>query len=267
MNCGRCIACRRGKTNCCVNMRVLGVHIDGGMRELLVVPVRKLHPAASLTVDQLALVEPLGIGAHAVQRAQLEAGETALVVGTGPIGMGAIQFAQAAGARVIALDVNEKRLQFCRERLKVEHIICEPLPAAPQGEPAGPPAPHPETLKRLAELTGGDMPTAVFDATGNAESMMKAFGYVASGGRIVFIGVVQADITFSDPDFNKREVTLFATRNAAGDDFRRIIALMEAGRIDTTPWITHRARYDELSARFAGWFEPQAGTLKAVVEF
>lgn len=115
LNCEQCIACRRGKGNCCANMQVLGVHVDGGLREQFIVPARKLHPSRSLSFDQLALVETLAIGAHAVARAQIERGEWALVVGAGPIGLGAMQFAKQAGAHVIALDVNESRLRFCRE--------------------------------------------------------------------------------------------------------------------------------------------------------
>src|ERR1039457_832161 len=106
LDCQKCIACRRGKPNCCANLRVLGVHIDGGMREQLVVPARKLHPSAALSPDQLALVEPLGIGCHAVERAGLEPGEFALVIGAGPIGLAVMQFALEKGAQVIALDVN-----------------------------------------------------------------------------------------------------------------------------------------------------------------
>ncbi|HWQ13785.1 MAG TPA: alcohol dehydrogenase catalytic domain-containing protein, partial [Roseiflexaceae bacterium] len=114
LNCGVCVACRRGRTNCCVRLETLGVHTDGGMREYLVVPAAKLHPAERLSFEQLALVETLAIGAHAVQRAALEAGEWALVIGAGPIGLAAMQFARLAGARVIALDVSARRLELCR---------------------------------------------------------------------------------------------------------------------------------------------------------
>jgi threonine dehydrogenase-like Zn-dependent dehydrogenase len=123
LNCGHCIACRRGKTNCCVNLQVLGVHTDGGMREAIVVPSRKLHPSRQLTLDQLALIETLGIGCHAVDRAELEKGEFVLVIGAGPIGLTVIQFAIEAGAQVIVLDINPGRLTFCRELLGVPYTI------------------------------------------------------------------------------------------------------------------------------------------------
>jgi 2-desacetyl-2-hydroxyethyl bacteriochlorophyllide A dehydrogenase len=251
LNCGVCIACRRGKTNCCASLKVLGVHTDGGMREIITVPVNKLHRSENLSVEQLALVETLGIGAHAVDRARIDQDEWTLVIGAGPIGLAAMQFAQAAGARVIALDINADRLAFCKERLRVDATV-------DAGEDA---------LERVREITEGDLPTAVFDATGNAGSMMGAFQYVASGGRLVYIGLVLSDITFHDPDFHRKEITLLATRNSTGRDFVRIIGLLESGQVDTAPWITHRAEAASMPDAFPGWLDPASGVLKAVVSF
>jgi 2-desacetyl-2-hydroxyethyl bacteriochlorophyllide A dehydrogenase len=251
LNCGNCIACRRGKTNCCVDLKVLGVHTDGGMRSHLTVPLSKLHRSETLSWEQLALVETLGIGAHAVDRAGLEAGEFALVIGAGPIGLSVTQFAQLAGARVIVLDVNDARLDFCRRQLGVEHTL-----------PAGD-----AVTDELRLLTGGDMPTAVFDATGNPESMRRAFDLVAHGGRLVLVGLCQADISFHDPDFHRREMTLLSSRNSTSRDFQRIIRLLEEGRIDMTPWITHRVGCEAMPEAFPGWLDPASRVVKAVVEF
>lgn len=251
LNCGACIACRRGRPNCCVKLQVLGVHTDGGMREYISVPAAKLHPSERLSLDQLALVETLGIGAHAVQRAHVSAGEWALVIGAGPIGLTAMQFATLAGARVIALDISERRLAFAQARGLAEHTIVG-------GDGA---------LAQVAELTEGDLPTAVFDATGNAASMMGAFEYVAHGGRLTFVGLMQGEITFNDPFFHRREITLLASRNATPDDMRRIIAQIESGAIDTTPWITHRAECGVFVEQFAGWMQPEAGLLKGILVF
>lgn len=252
LNCGRCIACRRGKPNCCRELRVMGVHVDGGMREQFVVPASKLHPSAALSYDQLALVETLGIGAHAVQRAQLQPGENVAVLGAGPIGLAVIQFAQAAGARVIVVDVNPGRLAFCRERLG---LTAGDLVDAQSGDVAA----------RLAALTDADLPTAVFDATGNPGSMAGAFACPAHGGRLVFVGLFTGDVTFNDPNFHRRELTLLASRNSQPADFRHIIELVEAGRVDTTPWITHRAPLAEVPAQFAGWTRPDARVIKALI--
>lgn len=251
LNCGTCIACRRGKTNCCASLKVLGVHTDGGMRDVISVPTRKLHKSETLSLEQLALVETLGIGAHAVDRATIEPGEWALVIGAGPIGLAVMQFAMAAGANVIALDVNSDRLAFCREKLQLYKTVFAGEAAADQ----------------VRAFTGGDLPTIVFDATGNAESMMGSFQFAASGGRVVYVGLVLADITFHDPDFHRKEITLLATRNSTGKDFTRIIGLLESGKVDTAPWITHRAEAEELPAVFPGWLEPASGVLKAVVSF
>jgi 2-desacetyl-2-hydroxyethyl bacteriochlorophyllide A dehydrogenase len=251
LNCGTCIACRRGKPNCCVKLSVLGVHTDGGMRETLVVPVRKLHSSKSLTVDQLALVETLAIGCHAVDRAALEKGEFVLVIGAGPIGLGVMQFAIEAGAQVIVLDINAQRLEFCRSRLSVPYTIDSS---------------QENVLEALATITAGDLPTAVFDATGNGRSMASAFAYPANGGRLIFVGLFQGDVTFNDPNFHRRELTILASRNARPDDFRRIISLIEAKRIDTSPWITHRASLTDVVTEFPLWTKPETGVIKAMIE-
>jgi len=253
LNCGRCIACRRGKPNCCRDLKVLGVHVDGGLREAFIVPAAKLHVSRTLSFDQLALVETLGIGAHAVERASLTAGETVAVLGTGPIGLAVIQFALAAGARVLAVDLNARRLAFCRDRLG--------LPADATIDTQV----FPDVAARLAKLTDGDLPTAVFDATGNPASMAASFNYPAHGGRLVFVGLFTGDITFNDPNFHRRELTLLASRNARPEDFRRIISLVESGRVDTTPWITHRAAIRDVPNEFATWTDPDAGVLKAMI--
>ncbi|HEX6566633.1 MAG TPA: zinc-binding alcohol dehydrogenase family protein [Chthoniobacterales bacterium] len=251
LNCGTCIACRRGKPNCCVKLAVLGVHVDGGMREALVVPIRKLHPSKNLTVEQLALVETLAIGCHAVDRAGLEKGEFALVIGAGPIGLGVMQFAIEAGAQVIVLDINSQRLEFCRSRLSVPYTID---------------ASRENVLEALVEITAGDLPTAVFDATGNGRSMASAFAYPGNGGRLIFVGLFQGDVTFNDPNFHRRELTILASRNARPADFSRIISLIEAKRIDTSPWITHRAPLSEVVTEFPLWTKPEAGVIKAMIE-
>jgi 2-desacetyl-2-hydroxyethyl bacteriochlorophyllide A dehydrogenase len=251
LNCGDCIACRRGKSNCCVSLQVLGVHIDGGMREAFIVPSRKLHPSTHLTLDQLALIETLGIGCHATDRAGVEAGEFALVIGAGPIGLTVTQFAMEAGARVIALDINPERLEFCRAQLGAHYLINAAVD---------------DPLEALKQITSGDLPTVVFDATGNPKSMMGAFEYPANGGRLVFVGLFPGDVTFNDPNFHRRELTVLSSRNARSEDFTRIIRLVENGRIDTAPWITHRASFGGAVTEFSHWTKPETGVIKAMIE-
>jgi 2-desacetyl-2-hydroxyethyl bacteriochlorophyllide A dehydrogenase len=251
LNCGKCIACRNGKGNCCVDLKVLGVHTDGGMREHIVVPTRKLHRSKKLSFDQLALVETLGIGCHAVSRANPQSGENVLVVGAGPIGLSVIPFVQATGAVPIVADVSETRLAFCKNQMRVKNTV-----DARGDVPA-----------QLKELLAGDLPTAVIDATGNPPSMMKTFELVAHGGRIVFVGLFQGDVTFNDPNFHRRELTLMGSRNALPADFDRIIKLVEDGVVDTTPWITHRGTVDTMVGLMPQWEAPGSGLLKAMVQF
>ncbi len=225
MNCGDCGPCRRNKPNCCINLRVLGVHIDGGMRELITVPIRKLHKSATLSLDQLALVETLGIGAHAVQRGMIEKGEDVLVLGSGPIGLATTQFAQVAGARVTVADTNPARLAFCKSQLKVDRTVLF----------------GPEVAENVSAL--GELPTAVFDATGNPQSMMNAFHYIANGGKLIFVGLFVGNVTFDDPNFHKRETTLLASRNSTPDNFTQIIRLMEEGRMTPPPGLRTGRRW------------------------
>lgn len=251
LNCGHCIACRNGKPNCCTSLQVLGVHTDGGHREFIHVPIGKLHPSDKLSFDQLALVETLGIGAHAVDRAQLQPGETVCVIGAGPIGLSVIQFAKAAGTRVIVADTNETRLRFCQDKLGLAQTIDVSKESIEE---------------RLKMLTNNDMPTAMFDATGHLQSMASTFQLAAHSGRIVFVGLCQGDISFADPNFHRRELALLASRNARPQDFTNIIGLIEKGEIDTTPWITHRASLADTPSVFADWCKPETGVLKAMIE-
>lgn len=250
MECGKCIACRRGRPNCCTQMNVIGVHSDGGMREWITVPADKLCKSDSLTLEQLALVETLCIGAHAVDRAKIEPGEFALVIGAGPIGLTAVQFALLAGARVIVMDISDDRLAFCGQNLGVHHLINA----------------RGDALAEVNAITGGDLPTVVFEATGNASSMMKSLEFVSHAGRLIYISLVQADLTFHDPLFHRREMSMLSSRNALPSDFTRVIQLMEQGRIDTTPWITHRAPIDAAPGLFPDWLKPESRVIKAMIE-
>jgi 2-desacetyl-2-hydroxyethyl bacteriochlorophyllide A dehydrogenase len=199
----------------------------------------------------LALVETLAIGCHAVDRAGLEKGEFVLVIGAGPIGLGVMQFAIEAGAQIIVLDINAQRLEFCRNRLSVPYTID---------------ASRVNVLEALAGITAGDLPTAIFDATGNGRSMATAFEYSANGGRLIFVGLFQGEVTFNDPNFHRRELTILASRNARPDDFSRIISLIEAKRIDTSPWITHRASLCDVVTEFPLWAKSETGVIKAMIE-
>jgi alcohol dehydrogenase len=249
INCQRCYACARGHTNCCENHQTLGVHCDGGLRPRFLVPARKLHVSRSLSFEQLALVETLAIGCHAVHRAGLQPGESCLIIGAGPIGLSVLEFVKLAGARPIVLDVNDQRLDFCRKVMGVAHALTPS--AGLEGD--------------LRERCDGHLPDVVIDATGSSASMSSAFGLVTHAGRLVFVGITTDEVKFRHPIFHKPEGTLLCSRNALPGDFTRIIGLIESGRLDTRPWVTHRAAFEEVIDVFGAWARPETGVIKAVV--
>ena len=250
-SCGHCIACRTGKTNCCASIQVCGVHIHGGMAEYFSVPSAALVHGEGLPFDALALVEPLAIGAHGVRRAAVKSGEFVLVVGAGPIGLGTMEFARNAGARVIAMDINEARLEFCKEKLGIPYTVH---------------AGATDVEEQLQRIMHGDMPTVVIDATGNRKAINNSFRYMAHGARYVLIGLQKGDICFSHPEFHKREATLMSSRNATRHDFEHVIASIKNGQIDPTTYITHRVLFDEVAREFGRWLNPEMGVIKVMVE-
>ena len=238
-----------GKSNCCEELEVLGVHIDGGMRPLLSLPIHKLHKANDLNFDQLALIETICIGARGIERSQLTPDETILIFGSGPIGLGAIQSAQSVGARVIVADINQDRLDFCRYIIKVAHTLK---------------ADEADLEDQLRSLCNGELPQVVLDATGNRQSMQRTFSLSAHGGRIVFLGLLMGGITFDDPNFHRRELSILASRNATPDTFKSVINAVSSGSIYTKPWVTHHMELPEVPEKFEETIK-QPGLIKAMI--
>lgn len=249
-NCGACIACRSNRPNCCVDLKVFGVHIDGGMKDIISVPSSKLIVAGGLSRDQLAIVEPLAIGSHAVRRAEIRPNEYVLVIGAGPIGLGVVKFAQLAGAHVIAMDMNQQQLRFVSKR--VEYTIDGAAP---------------DIIQQLKEITKGGMPTVVFDATGSQRAINDGFQYMAHGGRYVLVGLQKGEVTFSHPEFHKREGTLMSSRNSTSSDFYEVIDnTYKWETINPSDYITHRLKFEELKDVFPSLLDPKSGVIKAIVE-
>ena len=247
LHCGFCSACRRGKTNCCETLEVLGVHTEGGMSEYIKVPASKVHISTKLSYEQLAIVETLAIGCHAVERAAIQADDIVLVIGAGPIGLSIIEFARLKGASIFVMDRDENRLAFCTQNYGVTSIL------------------------KTAEILDlqdvmPDKPTLIFDATGNEHLMNDTITMVSNGGKIVFVGLHLSNVVFKDTDFHRREITLLSSRNALPSDFEFIIKNMELGVIDTSKWITHRANFDDMVEQFEMWLKPESGVIKAVVQ-
>ncbi len=244
-------AVRRGKPNCGSALSVIGVHEDGAMQEFITVPAHLVFPANELTPDQIAMIEPLAIGSHAVERAEIQPDDKVLIVGAGPIGLGVCAMAALKAAKVSVLDVNENRLAFVAQKFPsvTPLLFREPV----------------EALLRTA-FEGG-LPTIILDATGSKESMQKCFNYIAPGGTIVYIGLFIGDITFHDPLFHRKEITLKSSRNALACDFTNLIRLLQAGLVNIDGFITHRLRFETLHETFTQLYLPEEKVIKAVVEF
>jgi 2-desacetyl-2-hydroxyethyl bacteriochlorophyllide A dehydrogenase len=240
--CGACGACRNGKPNCCTRLSVLGVHADGGMAERLVLPAANLIRGDGLSPDHCAAVEFLAIGAHAVRRAAIAKGERVLVVGAGPIGLGAALFAKVARAQVAVHDLDPERVVTAREIVGVEPL---------------------ETLTPQMDGKGFDV---VMDATGSRASIEAGFEFVSNGGRYVLISVVKDAITFQDPDFHRKEMTLLASRNATAEDFAHVMAAMRAGLVPVDRLITHRTTLAKAVTDLPRWATSKSGLIKAVIE-
>ena len=249
--CGTCVACRRGKPNACVNIRVLGVHADGGMCEWLAVPERAVLDASGLTLDEAAMLEFLAIGAHAVARSRLTGGVRVLVIGAGPIGIAVGLFARLDGWAVTLVDTRHPRLVYACEHLGFTETV-----------EAGP-----GLAATLADRTDGEMFDVVFDATGSIAAMNQSLSYVANGGALVLVGVSPGDLVFADPEFHKRETTLLGSRNALNADFDRVIAAIKAGDIPTHALHTHSLAAEEMPERLPELIAQADHVLKAIARF
>lgn len=252
MNCGTCYPCRRGATNCCQNLKVIGVMCDGGLCESFLVRADKLHPSASLSFDQLALVETLAIGCHANDRGAPAGGDHALIIGMGPIGLATLEFARLTRATISVMDMNQSRLDFVAANYGIENTILF------KGDGS--------EVDRIKTLTGGDMYQVITDATGNKHSMAGALQYLAPTGSLVYVGITTDEISFKHPVMHRPEATIMASRNALPPDFTRIIGLIQDGTINTDPWITHRTSFDGVMNDFASFIKPETGVIKAIIE-
>ncbi len=252
MNCGTCYACRRGASNCCQDLKVIGVMMDGGLCDSFLVRAEKLHPSKSLTFDQLALVETLAIGCHANDRGAPAAGDHALIIGMGPIGLATLEFARLTEATISVMDMNPDRLDFVRNNYGIENTV---LFKADGSE-----------VDRMREITAGDMYQVITDATGNKHSMSGALAYIAPTGRLIYVGITTEEVSFRHPVMHKPEASILASRNALPPDFSRIIRLIEDGTINTDPWITHRTGFDSVLDDFESFTKPETGVIKAIIE-
>ncbi|GKV87535.1 zinc-binding alcohol dehydrogenase family protein [Pectobacterium atrosepticum] len=229
--CQQCPACKSGRTNCCEKISVIGVHQDGGFSEYLAVPTTNLLLAEGIDPQAAALIEPYAISAHAVRRAKVLQGEQVLVVGAGPIGLGAAAIAKAEGAHVVVADTSAARR---------EHVI------AHLGLSVVDPSAEDFEAQLRAEF-GGSLAEKVIDATGNQHAMNNTINLIRHGGSIVFVGLFKGDLQFSDPEFHKKETTMMGSRNATPEDFAKVGHLMSEGKLTAEMMLTHRYPFSTLA--------------------
>ena len=249
ISCKNCIACNKGKTNCCNNINVLGVHKDGGMQEKISVPIDILLPAKDLTFNQMVIVEPLSIGAHAIKRANVKPNDFVAVIGCGPIGIGIMKLSQIIGAKVIAIDTNEQRLNFVREKIGVDFVV-----------KAGK-----NSLENVSKITNGDLCCTVFDATGNKFALESGPDYMSHGGNFVLVGLFNGELTYTHPSVHAKEMSLLCSRNATLADFEYVISIIH--KFPTESFITHDVSFNDMIINFEEWINPDSGVIKATVSF
>ena len=235
--CGRCAACRRGRTNACRDNETLGVQRDGALTEWIAVPWKKILEAEGLSPRELALVEPLSVGFHAASRARVEKGDRVTVIGCGAVGRGAVAAAAATGAEVIAVDLDERKLELAR-RAGASHALetrTVPLHDA------------------LQALTGGDGPDVVIEAVGLPETFLAAVQEVAFTGRVVYVGYAKAPVAYDTAQFVKKELDILGSRNATPRDFQAVIDLLRTGAFPSDAAVTRQVGLEEAGQALKEW--------------
>ena len=231
LGCGKCYPCRVGKSNCCANLRIIGVTQPGGFGERVLAPAEKIHRVPdALSFADASFVEPVAIGVQACRRGAIAAGELVLVLGCGPIGLAVIEVARARGARVLATDVQQARIETAAR------LGAEVLPSDEQ------------LLARVLERTGGEGAPVVVEATGSVKAMESTVDLVASGGRIVVLGLLKkgTPVTLPGLDFTRKEMTVVGSR-ASVNCFPESLGLLASGAV----------RYPQVKTEFDMWEGPR----------
>jgi threonine dehydrogenase-like Zn-dependent dehydrogenase len=249
-NCGTCSACQQGRPNCCRDNQTLGVQRDGGMTELLAVPWQKLYTSDKLSLREMALVEPLTVGHHAVSRGRVTADDTVGVFGCGAIGIGVIAAAAERGATVIAIDVDDDKLALA-QKVGAQHVV-----NSTRGE----------LHAALRQLTDRQGPRVMIEAVGLAETFRAAVEEVCFAGRVVYIGYAKQPVEYDTRLFVQRELDVLGSRNALAEDFRAVIAYLETGRFPAGEVITKVVSLEDAGTALAAWDANPAAICKIHVE-
>lgn len=248
--CGRCPSCRAGRPNCCRDNQTLGVQRDGAMAEYVVMPAAKLVAAEGLTLTELALVEPLTVGFHAVARGAVTMRDTVAVFGCGAIGLGVIAGAAERGARVIAIDVDDNKLALARK--------C--------GAGFSVNSAHSDLHASLADLTNGDGPTVAVEAVGLPATFRAAVEEVAFAGRVVYIGYAKSPVEYDTKLFVMKELDIRGSRNALPADFQDVIQMLQRKQFPVTDVVTHTGHLSEAGDLLRMWSERPGEVTKIHVQ-
>ena len=249
LNCGTCVACRRGRPNACIDNRTMGVRRPGAMTPLIAVPWQKLHGSSRLSLKALALAEPLTVGFHAAQRGRITAEDSVAVIGCGIVGMGALHSAARRGARVIAVDIDDNKLDLARQA------------GAAHGINTSKTSLH----EALSELTDGIGPDVVIEAAGNSATFQAAVNEVAFTGRVVYIGYAKQPVEYDSRMFVQKELDVLGSRNCLGD-FPEVIAALETGAFPIEAVISRVVTLDEAGEALAKWSACPGSFTKILVD-
>ena len=251
ISCGTCYPCRIGKYNCCVNLRVIGAHVDGGFADYIKVPAHLVHKIPSvMSFDMAATCEPYSIGYHSTHRAQITASDKVLILGAGAIGLTAIDFAKLAGAEVYVAEISPFRQNMARKF--GADIIIDPS--------------REDTADKILKLTNGEGVGVVIEATGVAKVMNDTENFVAAGGRIVIAGLTNEKVSFTGINFTKREMTVLGTRNSAGE-FPAVIDALASGKTHSNLLITKRFPFTDIVKAMKYASENITSEGKIIIEF
>lgn len=250
-NCGHCSSCRNGRPNACRDNQTLGVQRDGAMCEYIAVPWQKVIAAEGLTQRQLALVEPMSVGFHAVSRAQVTDLDVVMVIGCGMIGVGAIVRAALRGARVIAADIDDEKLALARELGAAEVIN-----SATE-----------DVHARLQELTAGAGPDVVVEAVGSPATYQMAVNEVGFTGRIVCIGYAKKETSFETKYFVMKEMDIRGSRNAMPEDFRAVIQYLKRPATNVDKLISGIYEPSQAKEALDGWAANPGKVFRILIKF